>query len=100
MFIQLPSKIPSVTSLFTSLHQCRDEISVDFIIIIKFIFLSYVFLLNIISFENNKILFLIEINFFSAGVIEGLVLNFGLYLVIFLNWVCLPKILFMESKKF
>ena len=34
--------------LFTSCHQCKSEISVDFIIIMMFIFLRYVFLFNII----------------------------------------------------
>ena len=38
-------------------------------------------------------------DFYNAGVIQGLVLNFGLYLVIFLNGVCLSRILFMESEK-
>ena len=43
-----------------SLHQCGDEISVDFIIIMKFIFLSYVFLFGIIfkNFDFNRNRFL------------------------------------------
>ena len=47
-----------------------------------------------------KILFLIEIGFYNGVVMKGLVLNFKLYLVIFLNGACLSSILFMESKNF
>ena len=82
--------------MFTSFHQCRDEISVDFIIILKFIFRSYVFLFNII-FKN----FIFNKNgFCNAGIIQGLVLNLSIYLVIFVNGTCSSRILFMESKRF
>ena len=72
----------------TSSHQRRDEISVAFIIIMKF--MKSFFL----------IFFLIEINFRSAVVIQGLVLNFIWCLIIVWNSACLYGILFMESKKF
>ena len=39
-------------------------------------------------------------DFCNAVVIQGLVLNFSLYLVILLYDACLPRILFMKSKKF
>ena len=38
-------------------------------------------------------------DFCNAGVIQGLVLNFSLYLVIFLNGACLSRMLFTESEK-
>ena len=47
---------------------------------------------------NN--LFLIELDFCSAVVILGLVLNLVLYLLSFFNGACLSRIPFMESKKF
>ena len=62
----------------------------------KFIFLSHVFLFNIIF----KLLFLIEIDFCNAGVIQGLVLNLDLYLVIFLNGACLSRIYSWSHKGF
>ena len=51
ILVKLLSKTLYVIILFTSFHQCRDEISVNFITIMKFIFLSYVFLVHII-FKN------------------------------------------------
>ena len=47
---------------------------------------------------NN--LFLIETDFFSAVVNQGLVLNLSLYLLSFFNGECLSRILLMESKMF
>ena len=39
-------------------------------------------------------------DFYNAGVIQGLVPNFSLDLVIFSNGACLSRIFFMQSKKF
>ena len=44
-------------------------------------------------------MFLIEIDFCSVMVIQGLVLNFSLCLLIFLNGASLSSILFKDSKK-
>ena len=38
-----------------------------------------------------EILFLIEIDFCKGGAIQGLVLNFSLYVVIFLNGECVSR---------
>ena len=43
-------------------------------------------------------LFLIDIDFCSAMVIQELVLNLSLYLLSFFNGACLSRILLMESK--
>ena len=50
------------------------------------------------KFLNN--LFLIEIDFGKAVVIQGLVLNLSLYLVSFFNGAYFPMILLMKLKKF
>ena len=68
-------KFSKIRMFFTSLKKCRYEIPVFFVVISCFHSYMGVFQLN---------RFLLDINFWILGVIEGLSLNFSLYFQSFL----------------
>ena len=72
---------------FALLQNCRKQVSVVFIFLMIFFFYLRIFC----SYRFFRNLFLKEMDFWRAGVIQGFVLNFSLYLSTFFNGACVSK---------
>ena len=84
-------KVMIVVASFVLLQNCRYQVSVVFIYSLRyfsFIWGSFA----VINFFSKLVL--IEMDFWSAGIIQGFVLNFSLHLLTIFNGACVSK---MES---